>query len=151
MLSQLIFKQVKETFATKERFRTITSSYYRGANGIIIVYDTTDLNSFNNVKTWLQEINQFASKNVHKLLVGNKSDLVSKRVVKYETAKSLADQLDIPFIETSAKNSSNVEEAFQLMAKEMKKKLITNNYEGFQNTKSVIIRNSKVEKKTNCC
>ncbi|KAJ3432253.1 ras-related protein rabd2a-like [Anaeramoeba flamelloides] len=137
--------------AGQERFRTITSSYYRGAHGIIVVYDTTDLDSFNNVKTWLQEIDRYASENVNKLLVGNKSDLVSKRVVEHETAKSLADQLGIPFIETSAKNSSNVEEAFILMAKEIKKRQMTNNNDNVQQTRSVQVGSSKVEKKSGCC
>ena len=73
--------------AGQERFRTITSSYYRGAHGIIVVYDTTDLESFNNVKQWLHEIDRYASENVNKLLVGNKSDLTSKRAVSYEQAK----------------------------------------------------------------
>ncbi|KAJ3445964.1 ras-related protein rabd2a-like [Anaeramoeba flamelloides] len=137
--------------AGQERFRTITSSYYRGAHGIIVVYDTTDLDSFNNVKTWLQEIDRYASENVNKLLVGNKSDLVSKRVVEHETAKSLADQLGIPFIETSAKNSSNVEEAFILMAKEIKKRQMINNNNNTQQTQSVKISGSKNVKKSGCC
>jgi small GTP-binding protein len=73
--------------AGQERFRTITSSYYRGAHGIIVVYDTTDLESFNNVKQWLHEIDRYASDNVNKLLVGNKSDLTSKRAVSFDQAK----------------------------------------------------------------
>jgi Ras-related protein Rab-1A len=73
--------------AGQERFRTITSSYYRGAHGIIVVYDITDLESFNNVKQWLHEIDRYASENVNKLMVGNKSDLTSKRAVTFEQAK----------------------------------------------------------------
>ncbi|XP_048491757.1 GTP-binding protein YPTM2 isoform X2 [Beta vulgaris subsp. vulgaris] len=73
--------------AGQERFRTITSSYYRGAHGIIVVYDITDQESFNNVKQWLSEIDRYASNNVNKLLVGNKSDLTANRAVSYETAK----------------------------------------------------------------
>jgi len=109
--------------AGQERFRTITSSYYRGAHGIIVVYDTTDQDSFNNVKQWLQEIDRYASENVNKLLVGNKCDLTTKKVVDYTTAKEYADQLGIPFLETSAKNATNVEQAFMTMAAEIKNRV----------------------------
>jgi len=109
--------------AGQERFRTITSSYYRGAHGIIIVYDVTDQESFNNVKQWLQEIDRYASESVNKLLVGNKSDLTTKKVVDYTTAKEYADQLRIPFLETSAKSATNVEQAFVTMAAEIKNKM----------------------------
>ena len=108
--------------AGQERFRTITSSYYRGAHGIIIVYDVTDQDSFNNVKTWLHEIDRYANENVVKLLVGNKADLTAKKVVSYETAKEFADSLGIEFVETSAKNSTNVETAFMTMAREIMQK-----------------------------
>jgi Ras-related protein Rab-1A len=111
--------------AGQERFRTITSSYYRGAHGIIVVYDTTDLESFNNVKQWLHEIDRYASENVNKLLVGNKADLTTKRAVSFEQAKEFADSLGIEFIETSAKSSTNVEKAFMMMASQIKQKYKT--------------------------
>jgi len=109
--------------AGQERFRTITSSYYRGAHGIIVVYDVTDAESFNNVKQWLNEIDRYANENVNKLLVGNKSDLTAKRAVDYETAKAFADEIGIPFLETSAKNATNVEQAFMTMAAEIKTRM----------------------------
>src|SRR6056300_1609923 len=109
--------------AGQERFRTITSSYYRGAHGIIVVYDVTDNESFNNVKQWLHEIDRYANENVNKLLVGNKSDLTSQKVVDYATAKAFADEIGIPFIETSAKNPTNVEQAFMTMANEIKNRM----------------------------
>ncbi|GFP95080.1 RAS-related protein rabd1 [Phtheirospermum japonicum] len=108
--------------AGQERFRTITSSYYRGAHGIIIVYDVTEMESFNNVKQWLSEIDRYASNSVCKLLVGNKCDLVDSKVVDTQTGKAFADELGIPFLETSAKDSINVEQAFLTMAGEIKKK-----------------------------
>ncbi|VDO81142.1 unnamed protein product [Heligmosomoides polygyrus] len=109
--------------AGQERFRTITSSYYRGAHGIIVVYDITDQESFNNVKQWLQEIDRYACENVNKLLVGNKCDLTAKRAVETTAAKEYADQLGIPFLETSAKSSTNVEQAFLTMAAEIKSRM----------------------------
>ncbi|CAE7792191.1 RAB1A, partial [Symbiodinium microadriaticum] len=109
--------------AGQERFRTITSSYYRGAHGIIVVYDVTDAESFNNVKQWLHEIDRYASENVNKLLVGNKSDLTSKRAVTFEQGKEFADSLGIEFLETSAKNATNVEKAFMTMAAQIKSRM----------------------------
>jgi Ras-related protein Rab-1A len=111
--------------AGQERFRTITSSYYRGAHGICVVYDVTDMDSFNNVKQWLQEIDRYATEGVNKLLVGNKSDMSDKKVVEYTVAKEFADSLGIPFLETSAKNASNVEQAFLTMARQIKERMGT--------------------------
>jgi len=122
--AKVIKLQIWDT-AGQERFRTITSSYYRGAHGIIVVYDVTDQESFNNVKQWLNEIDRYANENVNKLLVGNKSDLTSRKVVDHETAKAFADELGIKFLETSAKNATNVEQAFMTMAQEIKNRMAT--------------------------
>jgi len=108
--------------AGQERFRTITSSYYRGAHGIIVVYDVTDKESFDNVSNWLKEIDRYASADVNKLLVGNKCDLENK-AVDFAAAKEFADQLGIAFLEASAKNATNVEQAFMTMAAEIKNRL----------------------------
>ena len=70
--------------AGQERFWTLTSSYYRGAHGIIIVYDVTNRDSFDNVRQWMTEIERFATENVNKLLIGNKCDLEEKREVSFE-------------------------------------------------------------------
>ncbi len=65
--------------AGQERFKTITSSYYKGAHGIIVVYDTTDKESFKSIDNWMNEVEKHASDNVSKILVGNKSDLTDQR------------------------------------------------------------------------
>eukprot|EP01103_Thecamoeba_quadrilineata_P012070 TRINITY_DN3024_c0_g1_i2.p1 TRINITY_DN3024_c0_g1~~TRINITY_DN3024_c0_g1_i2.p1 ORF type:complete len:194 (+),score=22.15 TRINITY_DN3024_c0_g1_i2:34-615(+) len=108
--------------AGQERFRTITSSYYRGAHGIIVVYDVTEQKSFTNITKWLKEIDIFAGQSIQKLLVGNKCDLESARIITTEKGKELANKLNIPFVETSAKESINVEQAFYIMAQDIKDK-----------------------------
>ena len=112
--------------AGQERFRTITSSYYRGATGIIIVYDITQSKTFDNIHKWLKEIDTFAESSTRKLLIGNKSDLSDNRVVETEAGAAMAKQLGIPFIETSAKESKNVREAFETISREIKEKIIDN-------------------------
>ena len=139
--------------AGQERFRTITSSYYRGAHGIIVVYDVTDQASFSNVKQWLQEIDRYACENVNKLLVGNKCDLTTKKVVDYNTAKEFADGLGIPFLETSAKNSTNVEQAFICMANEIQRRVSTGPSANDKPTGTVVVspKNNKKQKESCPC
>ncbi|KAJ8468080.1 hypothetical protein OPV22_030632 [Ensete ventricosum] len=137
--------------AGQERFRTITSSYYRGAHGIIVVYDVTDQESFNNVKQWLNEIDRYASDNVNKLLVGNKCDLTANRVVSYETAKAFADEIGIPFLETSAKNASNVQQAFMAMTAAIKSRMASQPAMNNSRPSTVQIRGQPVDQKSSCC
>lgn len=136
--------------AGQERFRTITSSYYRGAHGIIIVYDVTDMATFSNVKQWLNEIDRYANDSVCKLLVGNKCDLIDKKVVDTQTAKGVADELGIPFLETSAKNSINVEQAFITMAEEIKKKIGSQPVVN-KTPDTVKMRGEPIQQKSNNC
>jgi len=140
--------------AGQERFRTITSSYYRGAHGVIIVYDVSNQNSFNNVKEWVQEIDRSAFENkcedMNKLLVGNKCDL--NKVVDYKSGKQLADELGIPFLETSAKEAINVEEAFVSIASMIQKRLgvvAGGEVNGGQRDK-VVVDSTPKKKKSRC-
>jgi len=138
--------------AGQERFRTITSSYYRGAHGIIVVYDVTEIESFNNVKLWLSEIERYASENVNKLLVGNKCDQTARRHVDYETAKAFADKLGIPFIETSAKAATNVEKAFMAMAAEIKNTVASQpSIKVPQTNRTVAVNGQQVQKSSGGC
>lgn len=105
--------------AGQERFRTITSAYYRGADGIILVYDTCDRESFQHVDDWLNEVNRYVNESTCKILVGNKSDLESERQVSTEEAQKKAEELGMAFIETSAKEATNVEQAFSMMSAEL--------------------------------
>jgi len=87
------------------------------------VFDVTDMESFQNVSQWLHEIDRYASAGVNKLLVGNKSDLTAKRQVSYEQAKEFADSMNMEYIETSAKQASNVDRAFMSIAQQIKNRM----------------------------
>lgn len=107
--------------AGQERFRTITSAYYRGAMGIVLVYDITDEASFNNVRTWVTNIDEHASQSVNKILVGNKCDMDAekRRTVPISAGRALAKEFRIPFYETSAKDNINVDEVFHRISKDV--------------------------------
>ena len=131
--------------AGQERFRTITSSYYRGAHGIMVVYDVSDRETFDNVRHWLEEIDSNSGPNVERLLVGNKCDLVDKRAVTYEQGKEFADSIGVSFVETSALASTNVDEAFLGLAKSIKEKGIA----GAQ--RPSVLRAQQEESQGGCC
>lgn len=114
--------------AGQERFHTITTSYYRGAMGIILVYDISNQKSFDNITKWLQNIEMHASVDVERLLIGNKCDCESRRVISKERGQQLAASRGIPFLETSAKTDTNVYEAFETLAKAILKKNHLDNY-----------------------
>ena len=105
--------------AGQERFKNIIASYYRGAHGILLIYDVTDKDSFKNLSNWLIEIEKNASKNVLKVLIGNKTDLEDKRAVTYNQGEEFADTYGLKFIETSAKKNLNVTEAFETLGREL--------------------------------
>ncbi|KAK7251688.1 hypothetical protein RIF29_35094 [Crotalaria pallida] len=99
-------------------------AYYRGAMGILQVYDVTDEASFNNIRNWIRNIEQHASDNVNKILVGNKADMdESKRAVPTSKGQALADEYGIKFFETSEKTNLNVEEVFFSIARDIKQML----------------------------
>lgn len=115
--NKLIKFQIWDT-AGQERFKAITTAYYRGVNGILLVYDVSNRETFNNIDIWIDDINKFAPPDVLILLVGNKSDTV-KRQVKIEEGINKANELNIPFIETSAKDNINIKKAFDLLAEKL--------------------------------
>jgi len=136
--------------AGQERFRTITSAYYRGADGIIMVYDVTSSESFDHVEEWLSEVDRYANENTSKLLVGNKADLIEEKQVPEDTAQRFAEKLSIPFLETSAKTATNVDAAFLTMAKELIKTREKQNTEGPDKAR-VKMTPVKANNKKGCC
>jgi len=101
--------------AGQERFKTITSSYYKEINAIIIIFDVTNKNSYNSIKNWIDNIYMFAPKNIDIILVGNKIDLNDIRVIDKIDAEYLARDLDCVYIETSAKDNINVDKLFNII------------------------------------
>lgn len=101
--------------AGQERYKTITNAYYRGADGVIIVFDVTDRKSFTNVHTWMEEVRSQGVSETFVLLAGNKRDL--KAAVSREEAVTMAQDMGLSYLETSAKTSFQVEELFQSMGR----------------------------------
>ena len=109
-------KQVKVQIwdtAGQDRFRAITKNYYKGAHGIILIYDVTNQITFDNVTNWITQIKEEASDKVTIFLVGNKIDDEKNRKVETEEGKKLAEEFKLKFYETSAKIGTNVETTFK--------------------------------------
>jgi len=104
----------------QERYRAITNAYYRGSQGCILVYDITRRETYDNIKKWLIEINDNVDyKHIPIILVGNKSDLKNLRSISTEEAKIFAKENNLLFIETSALDSTNVNNAFEEIIKDI--------------------------------
>ncbi|KAM5216654.1 ras-related protein Rab-37 isoform 1-T1 [Hipposideros larvatus] len=106
--------------AGQERFRSVTHAYYRDAQALLLLYDITNKSSFDNIRAWLTEIHEYAQRDVVIMLLGNKADVSSERVIRSEDGETLAREYGVPFMETSAKTGMNVELAFLAIAKELK-------------------------------
>ncbi|KAK2844982.1 hypothetical protein Q5P01_011641 [Channa striata] len=106
-----------------ERYRAITSAYYRGAVGALLVYDITKHLTYESVERWLKELYEHADPHIVVMLVGNKTDLESERSVPTEEAKDFAEKKGLLFLETSALASTNVEAAFNNVLAEIHRKV----------------------------
>ncbi|NXW11029.1 RAB25 protein, partial [Fregetta grallaria] len=114
----MVKAQIWDT-AGLERYRAITSAYYRGAVGALVVFDITKHQTYNVVDRWLKELYDHAEASIVVMLVGNKTDLAQAREVPMEEAKMFADNNGLLFVETSALDSTNVEQAFETILKEI--------------------------------
>jgi Ras-related protein Rab-1A len=132
----------------------MVDTYYRGGNGILVVYDITNRESFEKLNSWIIDINNKGSKYMHKILIGNKCDLEEERRVTFEEGKNYADINGMDFYETSAKSAKYVQEVFEKLAIE-----ILSNYEKNKNNirrKSFKIKGESIcieyePKKKTCC
>lgn len=121
--------------AGQERFSTITASYYRNAQGALLVYDVGLLESFTNIQKWVERARLLGGEFLEAIIVGNKTDIPSsERQVSAEQGQQLAADLSLPFIETSAKDGSGVDEAFVRMTESIKKSVDRRGLAGIANS-----------------
>ena len=134
--------------AGQERFRSLATNYIKKANGILLVYDITEKDSFNNIGNWLESIAEETACKLPIVLVGNKSDLIEERKVTKEEGQKKADDYGFKFFETSCQNGDNVENCFICLAKEIYNKMGGKKVNQSKNHK--LKKNSNSEKKK-CC
>ena len=103
--------------AGQDRFRSITRNYYKGANGIVLIFDVTNKKSYENVKNWVKQIKEEVSSRVTIILVANKIDDVNHRIVTKEEGEKIANECGLMFVECSAKTGENIEHAFNELVK----------------------------------
>ena len=113
---KIVKVQIWDT-AGQDRFRSITKNYYKGAHGIILIYDVTSRKTFENVKNWVEQIKEEVSDKVNIILVGNKIDDEKNRKVSTEEGKQMADSCELEFFETSAKSGVNIDSTFNELVK----------------------------------
>ncbi len=136
--------------AGQERFRNITTQYYKGADGIVLVYDVTDDGSFEKIRDWMAQIQSNAQRDeLGLVLLGNKCD-IEPRVVTEEQGTKMAEELKVSYFETSALNGQGINEAFEQLARDiMKKKGVgDDNKDGGMELNN---NNKKKNNKGDCC
>ena len=134
--------------AGEERFRTIAKSYYRGSHGIILIYDVTNRKTFENIRKWLNQINEETSGKISILLIANKIDCVESRQVTKEEGKEMAKNAGLPIFEASAKDSTNVNESFQYLIEKINENVSTT----VEHVQVSAKLNTDIQpKKKNCC
>ena len=139
--------------AGQERFRNVISSYFKGAHGILLIFDITSRNSFKELENWLGEVERNASSQILKILIGNKCDLEEEREISKDEGEAFAMRNGMQYIETSAKINTNVNEAFEALAKIM---VEYNNKKNSATKENKTIKMNKgtdlsVQKKKKCC
>ena len=132
--------------AGQERFRTIAKSYYKGAHGIILIYDVTNRKTYDNIKKWLNQIRDEASNRISIILVANKIDCEDTRQVTKEEGETLAKASNLPIFEASAKDSINVNESFQFLIEK-----INENVSNIITQNVTKLNNNKKQDKKGCC
>ncbi len=131
--------------AGQDRYRTIAKNYYKGSHGILLLYDITKVNSFENIRDWIKDIREEVYEKAIIFLIGNKNDKVDERKVSTEEGSKLAKEYNLPFFEASAKSGENVEEIFKALYKK-----ISEVYIDIQKEKGLNLT-PKGKKRKKCC
>ena len=135
--------------AGQERFKTITTAYYRGSDGIIIVFDKNSSESFKHVDDWMEEVNRYGHETAVKMLVGNKADLGN--AVSTEEGEAKAKSYGIEYVETSAKSAYQVDLAFMAVARQLVKKRKEGGVPPIPRMPKLVLANEEVKKDNVCC
>ena len=148
---KLVKMQIWDT-AGQERFRNVISSYFKGAHGILLIYDITAKDSFKELENWLGEVERNANSQVLKILIGNKCDLEDRREISKDEGEAFAMRNGMQFIETSAKLNTNVNEAFEALAKIMVESSNKRNAVKFEKKPIKVDKGSNLNtQKKSCC
>ena len=152
----IVKAQIWDT-AGQERYRSVTKAYYKGAKGALLVYDISRRNTFENIDNWLIDLRTNGDKDILIILIGNKCDLIDKREVSVEEAQTKAEQYNIAYMETSAKNGDNIIKAFSELVSQVYYANITmqqnnvqiegNNGDGV----NLVNKDEEKKKKSGCC
>lgn len=132
--------------AGQEKFRSITKTYYRNVDAVILMYDITNLESFNHISNWINEINKFIDKYIPIIIIGNKNDLEKKRMISFNEGLILAKKYNALFDETSAKDYNSIDNAIIKIIKSIKNNNIKN-----INLNNQINLNNNIKKKCKIC
>ncbi len=139
--------------AGQERFNTLTTGFFKGSDGILVVYSITDRNSFDCVNKWMTQIKSSSPSDVKVILVANKSDCISERVVSTDEGIQMAQQYGLPFFECSAKSGDNVPQIFEKIGDLVLDRLVLKKKEldSVNNMHDLLEKDPDEEKKKGCC
>ena len=142
---EIIKVQLWDT-AGQDRYRTIAKNYYKGSHGILLLYDVTKTNSFENIREWIRDIREEVYEKAIIFLIGNKIDKKEDRKIQTEQGAKLAEEFNLPYFEASAKSGENVDEIFKALYKK-----ISEVYIELQKEKGTKLSSNKKKKKKKCC
>ena len=131
--------------AGQDKYRTIAKNYFKGSHGILLLYDITKTNSFENIREWIRDIKEEVSEKAIIFLIGNKIDLEEQRKISKEKGVELAEEYKIPFFEASAKSGENVDEVFKALYRKISE--VYGDMEKERGTKLI----KKQKNKGKCC